>query len=183
VGVVWAVGAIQSSRSETDDEPSPRDGIPAPLAGAAVGVAALATPAALWRSVTIHQSWSEIAGVALLLPATAGAVWSRLALGSMWSSAPRVRREHSLRTTGPYSVTRHPIYTAILAMLVGTALTQGLGRYALLVVATTLILRRKAVAEERLLAREFPEQYASYRRRVPRLVPRLGPLGGDHGRA
>jgi protein-S-isoprenylcysteine O-methyltransferase Ste14 len=38
-----------------------------------------------------------------------------------------------LRTEGPYAVTRHPIYTGILGMLVGTALLSGLGYWAAVV--------------------------------------------------
>jgi protein-S-isoprenylcysteine O-methyltransferase Ste14 len=82
------------------------------------------------------------------------------------------RTAHELRTSGPYAVTRHPIYTAIIAMLAGTALTQGLGRWAALTVVVALVLGLKARAEERLLMRQFPLQYGRYRRRVPRLVPR-----------
>jgi protein-S-isoprenylcysteine O-methyltransferase Ste14 len=157
---------------------------PLSLGAAAVALVAFAVPASVWRPLTTHQPWIELAGVAVLLPATAGAVWSRLVLGSMWSSAPRLKTEHQLRTTGPYAITRHPIYTALIAMLIGSALTQGLGRSAVIALAAALFLRSKIGAEERLLEREFPQQYASYRARVPQLVPRVWPrLGGGHQRS
>lgn len=67
-------------------------------------------------------------------------------------------------------------------MLIGTALTQGFGRWGVLVVAITFVLRSKVAAEERLLTQRFPEQYPRYRERVPRLVPRLPAVQGG-GRA
>ena len=73
-------------------------------------------------------------------------------------------------------------------MLVGTALTQGLGRWAALLVAVTLVLLAKIRAEERLLTSEFPEEYECYRRRVPQLIPRphrshREQAGADTGKA
>jgi protein-S-isoprenylcysteine O-methyltransferase Ste14 len=61
----------------------------------------------------------------------------------MWSSGAVARKGGGLRTDGPYAVTRHPIYTGIVAMLAGTALTQGGGRWAALLVAVTLVLLAK----------------------------------------
>ena len=47
----------------------------------------------------------------------------------MWSGAPAVKQEHQLRTNGPYSITRHPIYTGMLGMLLGCLLVTGGGRW------------------------------------------------------
>jgi protein-S-isoprenylcysteine O-methyltransferase Ste14 len=140
--------------------------------GVAAAVAALVLPDSVWRSVTVTSPWLELAGLAVLLPATAAAIWSRLVLGSMWSSPARTRDRHELRTAGPYAITRHPIYSAVIAMLAGTALTQGFGRWAVVLVAVTLVLRSKVAAEEQLLSQRFPEEYPSYRERVPQLIPR-----------
>ena len=45
----------------------------------------------------------------------------------MWSAAPAVKEGHQLRTSGPYAITRHPIYTGLLGMLLGTLLAAGAG--------------------------------------------------------
>ena len=172
VAFVWAIGLVAGRSSGSAGKPGEeRDA--ASLAGAAAAVLALALPASLWRSLSLSSPWLEIGGLVVLLPATVAAIWSRLALGSMWSSAARAKDRHVLRTRGPYAITRHPIYSAIIAMMIGTALTQGLGRWAVLLLAITLILRSKIAAEERLLGQRFPEQYSRYRERVPQLVPRL----------
>jgi protein-S-isoprenylcysteine O-methyltransferase Ste14 len=100
----------------------------------------------MWGSLTVTSPWTEIGGMLRLVPATAAAIWSRAALGSMWSSAARTREGHALPTDGPYAVTRHPIYSAIIAMLIATTLTQGLGRWVMLLVAIALVLQSKIAA-------------------------------------
>jgi protein-S-isoprenylcysteine O-methyltransferase Ste14 len=170
IAVVWAVGALAAGRGE----PVKRAGRDVWSAvGAGLAVSVMAVPVAVWRSLTAASPWLRLAGLPVLLGATAGTIAARLALGSLWSSAATTRRGHVLRTSGPYAVTRHPIYTGIAAMLLGSALAEGLGRWAALTVAVMLVLVGKAREEERLLSAEFPDEYERYRRRVPRLVPRL----------
>ncbi|HTP00689.1 MAG TPA: isoprenylcysteine carboxylmethyltransferase family protein, partial [Anaerolineales bacterium] len=43
------------------------------------------------------------------------------ALGKQWSLAARVVEAHELIKDGPYAYLRHPIYTAMMGMLIGTA--------------------------------------------------------------
>jgi protein-S-isoprenylcysteine O-methyltransferase Ste14 len=52
-------------------------------------------------------------------------LWARFSLGTMWSVAPKVKGDHQLRTHGPYAVTRHPIYTGLLGMMLGATLLAG----------------------------------------------------------
>jgi protein-S-isoprenylcysteine O-methyltransferase Ste14 len=170
VAVAWVAGALLA-RSPGPAR-SGRD--PSSLAAAAAAAVVLATPESVWRSLVVDSPWVRLAGAVVLVIATVATLWARWALGAMWSMAPRVQQAHQLRTTGPYAITRHPIYTGLLGMLAGTALTQGLGRWAAVFVAVAIILILKLHAEERLLAAEFPEQYERYRREVPQLIPRLG---------
>jgi hypothetical protein len=79
---------------------------------------------------SIGASWSfECSGyswpAAILVCSTAFAVWVRLALGAMWSPIAAAREGQKLRTTGPYAVTRHPIHTGLIGMLLGTTLLNG----------------------------------------------------------
>ena len=105
-------------------------------------------------------------------PHTAFTLWARVRLGRMWSASPDVlKAHHQLRTDGPYAVTRHPIYTGLFGMLVGTVLLNGLGvALALLVIGGAMVATRIPV-EERLMSETFPDEYASYRKRVPGFVP------------
>lgn len=48
-------------------------------------------------------------------------VWARRVLGRNWSGAITVADGHELIRSGPYRLVRHPIYSAMLGMFVGTA--------------------------------------------------------------
>lgn len=95
-------------------------------------------------------------------------------LGEQWSLTARVRQGHKLVTEGPYRLTRHPLYTALLGMILATGLAisywfvllAALGIYT----AGTLIRIR---SEEQLLRAEFGDAYEEFARRVPALLPRL----------
>lgn len=81
--------------------------------------------------------------------------------------------DHRLRTTGPYAVTRHPIYTGILGMLIGTALVVGTAASIVLVLSSVALFEVKIQREERLMMATFPDEYPGYRQRVPQLIPGL----------
>ena len=124
------------------------------------------------RQVTDRSLWIELPGLVLLIASTAFTIWARIRLGRMWSASPNVlQQEHQLRTDGPYAITRHPIYTGLLGMLIGTALLNGLGVSLLLLVVGAGVLATRIPIEERLMSKTFPEEYARYRARVPRLAP------------
>ena len=91
----------------------------------------------------------------------------------MWSAAPTVRQEHKLRTGGPYAITRHPIYTGLLGMMLGSLLLAGGGRWIVPFAVYLVVLEFKIRVEERLMLAEFPDDYPRYRRQVPQLVPGL----------
>jgi protein-S-isoprenylcysteine O-methyltransferase Ste14 len=139
-------------------------------------------PGADWRSLRVHSPWLRALGLALLLASTAFTLWARAVLGTMWSSAVVARDAHVLRTDGPYAITRHPIYTGMLGMLLGGALLGGLGRWAAVFTVGALIVAVKIHLEEQLLTEVFPGEYAQYRHRVPRLVPGLHRLSGARRR-
>jgi protein-S-isoprenylcysteine O-methyltransferase Ste14 len=95
----------------------------------------------------------KCAGWGVCLMGFAGALWSRHNLGSEWRGAPEVRDDHRLITTGPYGFTRHPIYSSLFLMMIGSALTT---RYWLSMVEVCVVIAAytiKAVAEERFLVR------------------------------
>lgn len=75
-----------------------------------------------------------------------------------------------MRTNGPYGITRHPIYTGILGMLIGTTLAAGVGRWALLFPVGLVLYEIKIHLEERLLMAAFPNDYPRYRRQVRQLI-------------
>lgn len=169
VVLTWAIGAALTRwRGLAVQRRDGRDA--ASWIAALAAVLILITPDGLWRPITVDRPAVVLTGIAVLPVATLGTMWARVALGRMWSSAAVARRNHELRTNGPYGITRHPIYTGVLTMLAGTALTEGLGRWTVLFVAVTILLVRKARTEERLLAAKFGATYRSYQQRVPQLI-------------
>ncbi|MGW0467617.1 methyltransferase family protein [Streptomyces sp. NPDC003027] len=93
---------------------------------------------------------------------------------------PATRSGHVLRTEGPYVVTRHPIYTGVLAMILCTAVISQQSWALALFALATVTLRVKIRAEEQLLHEVFGQEYDTYCTRVPRLLPlgvwRTGPV-------
>jgi protein-S-isoprenylcysteine O-methyltransferase Ste14 len=130
-------------------------------------------PGADWQTLTVGTLWIRIPGLVILICSTVFTLWARAALGTMWSGSPTVKAGHQLRTDGPYAVTRHPIYTGLLGMLLGTALLAGLGHWLAIFPLALLFAELRIHTEERLMLTTFPAAYPDYRRRVPQLVPGL----------
>jgi len=141
-------------------------------------VVRLAVPRADWQSVTFSAPWARFTGLAILLAATALTLWARFVLGLMWSAVPAVKEGHQLRTSGPYAITRHPIYTGLLGMLLGTMLVAGGGPWLVVFPVALVLIEVKIRIEERFMTAEFPEEYPRYRKRVPQLVPGLRLIAG-----
>ena len=114
-------------------------------------------------------------GAIFLVLATGFTLWARVALGTMWSSTPVARERHVLRSEGPYAVTRHPIYTGILGMLLASAIALNFGAWVWLFVLVLVFFELRIRTEEQLLSEAYPDAYREYRRRVPQLIPRLRP--------
>jgi protein-S-isoprenylcysteine O-methyltransferase Ste14 len=101
------------------------------------------------------------------------AVWTRRHLGRNWSGEISIKRDHQLVRSGPYHVVRHPIYTALLAMYLGSAVVSG-ELHALFGLALAAIAYgRKVRLEEAVLAQFFGEEYRDYRRVTWALLPGL----------
>lgn len=110
-------------------------------------------------------------GLALVVAGLAFAVWARVHLGRNWSGAVTVKADHELIRTGPYAYVRHPIYTGILAAVIGTALCSATLRSVLGFLIIAIALVRKLRKEEEFMRAEFPGQYEKYCEEVPALVP------------
>lgn len=93
-------------------------------------------------------------------------------LGKQWSLAARLVEGHKLITTGVYGVVRHPIYTAMLGMLLaaGLVVSHWSGVIAAIIVfyAGTKI---RTVYEERLLSDAFGDEFAAWKNKVAPLIP------------
>ncbi|TGP26979.1 MULTISPECIES: isoprenylcysteine carboxylmethyltransferase family protein [unclassified Mesorhizobium] len=104
-----------------------------------------------------------VAGMALL-------VWARQTLGRNWSQTVSAKQDHELVTSGPYRLLRHPMYTGGLLACIGSAIVVG-GPFVFLLVLLGAIFIWRVGAEDRLLARQFPDEFPDYARRTNALIP------------
>ena len=107
--------------------------------------------------------------------ASAALAWAAVFhLGRQWRVRAVIAEDHSLITTGPYAVVRHPIYASLLGMLAASALLYSRWPAAAAALAVHLLGTEIRIhAEEKLLTRAFPEEFARYRKRVPAYFPAL----------
>jgi protein-S-isoprenylcysteine O-methyltransferase Ste14 len=178
VALAWLAGAIYYESKSPAEQTRARFVSPMWISTVVVVGLSAAVPRADWLPLEIHAPGLRILGLAIVLAATVLTVWARLALGAMWSAAPTVKQEHKLRTGGPYAITRHPIYTGLLGMMLGSLLLAGGGRWIVPFAVYLVVLEFKIRIEERLMLAEFPDDYPHYRRHVPQLVPGLRLIAG-----
>ncbi|KLU58752.1 isoprenylcysteine carboxyl methyltransferase (ICMT) family protein [Peptococcaceae bacterium CEB3] len=119
-----------------------------------------------------HLPWLTWLGTILLLVSTVFTLWSRWTLGKMWATNAAVKTEHRLVTGGPYRITRHPIYTGILGMILGSTFSME-ETFALIFILVLIFFFNRIRLEEKLMVETFGEEYLAYRRRVPKLIPGL----------
>ena len=93
-------------------------------------------------------------------------------LGKQWSLEARLIEGHKLVTTGVYRIVRHPIYTAMLGMLIATGVT--LSRWYVVLVSVVVFIigtKIRTVFEERLLKDAFGTEFDEFKAKVPSLTP------------
>jgi protein-S-isoprenylcysteine O-methyltransferase Ste14 len=111
------------------------------------------------------------AGAALCTVGLAFAIWARVALGNNWGMPMTLHEDPELVTTGPYRYVRHPIYTGLSAMLIGTTLVYPLAAFSCVLMIAYSVF--SALREERDMEKRFPEAYPGYKKRSKMIVPFL----------
>jgi protein-S-isoprenylcysteine O-methyltransferase Ste14 len=124
------------------------------------------------------DSFMTLVGSGLCAAGASLTVWGKIRLGRWFSATFGVKEGHELVTDGPYAVTRHPIYSGVLAMLFGAALAWNSALTLLLALGMSLTLFFHTVYEELLFEKHFGGAYRDYQKRVPRLVPFFAPGRG-----
>lgn len=114
-------------------------------------------------------------GGGLASAATALMIWGFRTLGKNLRAPPDPKRENTLVQTGPFAHVRHPVYFSLLLLGLAWVIAR-LDPFGLLWLGLLfLVLYGKSRREEKRLEEIHPE-YASYRARVPRFLPRLSLL-------
>jgi protein-S-isoprenylcysteine O-methyltransferase Ste14 len=117
------------------------------------------------------SAWLIALGLGLQIGAGVLGVWARLHLGRNWSGAITVAEQHHLVRSGPYRTLRHPIYTAMIGMFVGSAIAIGEWHSVLGALLIVIAYARKIPLEEATLRGAFGEAYDEYRRSTWALIP------------
>jgi protein-S-isoprenylcysteine O-methyltransferase Ste14 len=168
----WFITAMRTKRTVRRESLSSRLAyvVPGIVGGLLIGWPALQGG---WLVVRLWpRSFSAYwIGLALLCAGLAFAVWARVELGRNWSGSVTVKEGHELIRSGPYAYVRHPIYTGLIAALIGTAVIIGTLRalVGVAIIGTAFVYKLRA--EERFMRETFPGEYERYRAAVPALIP------------
>ena len=132
----------------------------------AIAFVALLFVQSAWPDGELHE-FVEAIGLGLIVVGIVGRMWCTLYIGG--------RKSAEIVSSGPYSVTRNPLYvfSTIAAGGVGAqtgSIVLGLAFALCCAGAFGIVIRR----EEAFLAGEFGPAYDDYTRRVPRFWPRFG---------
>ncbi len=99
--------------------------------------------------------------------------WTLWAIGASFGLRPRIIAEHRLVTRGPYRVVRHPMYTALHVIYLGTFLLVPSWFFLVCLIAAVVGNTIRAAEEERVLLARYGQDYAVYREVTGRFFPKL----------
>ncbi len=126
----------------------------------------LMVTASSWRTwPQVHELFERM-GLVLILVCVFGRTWCTLYIGGL--------KKRELVRKGPYSVVRNPLYLFTVVGAAGIGALSGSITNTIVFGAALLALFYFVVLEEeRFLAATFPDAFAAYAARVPRLWPRF----------
>jgi|SRR6516164_9016931 len=162
-GLYWMLSAMRNKATQRRESLASRLAHLLPLA---LGGALIAWPQPSWST----PGWRSI-GVALVIAGLAFAVWARVHLCGNWSGTVTIKQGHELIRSGPYALVRHPIYTGLLAALLGTTVASGTVHATIGLAIIAVALVRKSRVEEGFMREVFPDAYQRYSAEVPALIP------------
>lgn len=167
----WAAAAKNAAQAKTAESAKSRR-VHELILNAGLFLFFLPIPGLRQAFLPASIAWAFL-GLAVQASFVAMAIWARAYLGRNWSGRIEIKKDHELVRTGPYRLLRHPIYTAMLGMSLGTAIIDG-HLHALLGLALIVIAYwRKIRMEEANLRQAFGAEYDDYSRATWRLVPGL----------
>lgn len=152
-----------------EEQPSIRD--PRSMRGLALEGASFVVAFAFQRSAPA-PAWMAGASMAFGLVGPVLLFAALRHLGLEWRIKAIVTERHELITSGPYAKLRHPVFTALLCLLLSTALLitdpwAALAAVAICLYGTEIRVR----AEDGLLERRFGARFLDYKSRVRAYLP------------
>jgi protein-S-isoprenylcysteine O-methyltransferase Ste14 len=133
----------------------------------AILVGALLERVRRWEIPT--AGWGSAVGALLIVVAGVLLVFAVLEFKRAGTPPEPHKPTTAIVTSGPYRVTRNPIYLSFTLVQLGIALWTGSGWILVLLLPVSVIMNYGVIArEERYLERKFGDEYFNYRRRVRR---------------
>lgn len=112
----------------------------------------------------LMHEYIETLGLVLIMIGIGGRLWSTLYIGG--------RKSAEVVSTGPYSITRNPLY--LFSSIAAAGIGAQSGSYVvagIFMVLTAAVFYFVALREERFLTATLGDEYLSYLSRVPRFFP------------
>lgn len=113
----------------------------------------------------------DYVGTLLSLTGVMIAIVARRTLSTNWSSTLDLKEGHELITKGVYSKVRHPIYTGLMLMMIGTMFVFPTVLEIGIFIAVFVVVAIRIRNEEELMIKTFPKEYPAYKKRTKMLIP------------
>jgi protein-S-isoprenylcysteine O-methyltransferase Ste14 len=143
------------------------------MTGAMFGLLLLVCAPTLAPSASIRPAGAAfVVGMTLFLAGFGMRRWSEMTLGRYFTFTVMTSAAQPVITSGPYRFVRHPGYTGVLLILLGSGLVTGnwIGLAGWVVLVTAPLLYRIHVEENALLA-AVGDRYRTYASCHKRLIP------------
>lgn len=129
----------------------------------------------LWQSdfwARTPHPWRVALSVALFVISTVLCWTAARSMGRLWRLDAALNTDHDLVRSGPYRVLRHPIYTSMICLLLGTGfIVTPLPLLALSVLLFLAGTEIRVRVEDKLLESRFGDQFREYKRTVSAYLP------------
>jgi protein-S-isoprenylcysteine O-methyltransferase Ste14 len=116
------------------------------------------------------EGW-KIAGLLICAAGLIFSVIARIYLGKNWSGTITIKKNHQLIQSGPYRITRNPIYTGFLTAFAGCAMSLGQLKGWLGVIFLFVAMLLKIKKEEEFMNEAFGTSFQTYKLKVKKLIP------------
>ena len=111
----------------------------------------------------------KLIGVFIFVLGSILSVWAKLTMKENWGvpAEHNIDRQKILVTSGPFSLTRNPIYVGLTSMFIGFELYEN-SLLILLIIPLYYYVYISIRQEEKLLEKYFGREYLEYKKKIPR---------------
>jgi protein-S-isoprenylcysteine O-methyltransferase Ste14 len=117
--------------------------------------------------------WLQWLGIALGIIGLAQQIWVHVTLQKNWFAARKSGKNNIVIASGPYAWIRHPLYMALILLLISLSLVSGFSLFFLLTLLSIPSFNNVAKKEEAVMIQQFGEEYKSYMKQAGRFFPHL----------